>query len=86
MKIKVTKQDIEDGIRSNSDACPVALAVRRAFKLQLHDDVCVTGHRIHIKNTLYFGPRWLNNFVGTFDCGGKVKPVSFEIKKRGIKL
>ena len=32
MRIRVTKGDIEAGVQGNSFRCPVALAVRRAFK------------------------------------------------------
>ena len=38
MKINVSKKDIDNGIGGDGNECPIALAVRRAFKT---DDVLV---------------------------------------------
>lgn len=82
MKIKVTQDDIDTGERGISSHCPVALAVRRAFKLQLHDDISVTGCKVYVKGVSYFGPRSLGRFVCNFDLDRNVKPFSCEIKRK----
>jgi hypothetical protein len=57
VKIKVTEQDIVEGVQQDCMACPVALAVRRVVKDKVRIEVRdlsvlieIPEHLIHIEN------------------------------------
>ena len=73
--IKVLRRDIKAGTRQSRNSCPVALAVRRA-RIMPKKDIFV-GH-----GTLDYDRRWtypihVEDFIGKFDFGKKVSPISF---------
>ena len=47
MKIHVTKEDIENGQQRDTEACPIALAIRRKLR---RDDLCVDANGIFSNN------------------------------------
>ena len=78
MKITVTKEDIENGIRSSNKFCPIALALKRA------------GYKDAIVRTIEFLydcgnagcnlPLEAQKFIYSFDVGKPVKPFTFSIE------
>lgn len=74
--LKVGAKDIENGIREDPRNCPIAIAVRKKFKIFDEDDVSVAWS-VRIKDTRYSLTNRANIFVGMFDTGKKVKPTSF---------
>ena len=87
MRIRVTKGDIEAGVQGNSFRCPVALAVRRAFKA---DQVWVREIIIVTKGGLRrtcVTPPEVESFVERFDSAilefECPKPFSFTLDSGG---
>ena len=83
IRIRVTKGDIEVGIQGNSFRCPVALAVRRAFKA---DEVWVREIIIVTKGRLRrtcVAPPEVQDFLERFDSAilefESPKPFSFTL-------
>ena len=78
MKIVVTQNDIEQGIRLKACACPVALAIKRRTSRECE----VAGRYMVFRydlNTEYDLPESVGKFVTAFDMGKPVKPFSFEL-------
>lgn len=90
MKIKVTQKDIDQGQRSSTHACPIALAIRRRFPRAIR--VSVMSYRVDVHRTLltaddrvYTLPPDAKLFIGMFDSGGGgsvVKPFTFEMEEK----
>jgi hypothetical protein len=89
MKIKVTQADIDAGIRSlrlpldnrppRCACCPVARAVRRAFKARR--GVAVYSIHIWVGGTGYDSPESVKSFLNCFDRGLTSMPFTFELTK-----
>ena len=85
--IKVTKTNIKNGLTGDCHNCPVALAVRREFRLKEHQ-VDVSGGLINfcVKKSVGYEyqdfehPKEVAEFIDKFDSGEKVKPFSFVMK------
>lgn len=83
MKINVTAKDIRMGIRGNCLKCPIAIALKRAFKAK---EVTVTTITFLV-DRLKFRIHELDDdsnivsFIEDFDQGVPVKPFSFELRK-----
>jgi len=87
VRIRVTKGDIEAGVQGNSFRCPVALAVRRAFKA---DEVWVREIIIVTKGRLRrtcVAPPEVQDFLERFDSAilefECPKPFSFTLDSGG---
>src|SRR5271157_4157239 len=87
MRIRVTKGDIEAGVQGNSFRCPVALAVRRAFKA---DEVWVREIIIVTKGRLQracVAPPEVEDFIELYDSAilefESPKPFSFTLDSGG---
>lgn len=83
MKITVTAEDIEKGIRQDCIACPIARALRRKYY-----DCRVTADLVEIGKTAdqfhwseYKPTRAMIIFINNFDNGLTVLPTEFTIKK-----
>ena len=78
MKIVVTQNDIEQGVRYKACACPVALAIKRRTSRE-----CEVAGRYMVflsnLNTEHDLPTPVHKFVVAFDMGKPVKPFSFEL-------
>jgi hypothetical protein len=77
--INVTQDDIDNGNVGDACACPVALALRRAFKTGGYD-FYVEDKCMFVNNYAYFNPPEVKNFIVNFDHGIKVEPFSFELE------
>ena len=79
LHIIVTPEDIDNGIGSQADACPIALAVLRGYtyvdRVEVEDDL-----RLYIGRTwyIYTLPLEADEFIQTFDAGDDpVEPFAF---------
>ena len=79
IKIKLSHDHIDNGVKASCDKCPAALAIREQTKSL---DVEVGDHRIAIK---YTNGEWFNyriskavrDFIWKFDKGMPVRPINF---------
>ena len=77
MRIEVTQEDIARGLPRAVDACPVALAVKRAFLLS----------RTSVGSTAFTGPGGrrfalpaeATEFIRAFDKKLPVQPIAFDV-------
>ena len=84
MKVNVSQEDIDKGVRGSEDSCPLALATRRAFNTHNvavfyndsgdEDDVRPTSMRIRVDNEYYSQKEidmyeHCDNFIHWFDDG-----------------
>ena len=88
LKVKITKEDIEDGVAGSCYWCPVARAIRREVK-KLKDTragYLLTGVAVYCREVRvgeWAGnlPEEIANFVIAFDTDrNSVKPISFELE------
>ena len=88
VRIKVTQEDIDKGVQSLSDGCPVALALNRVGLRANVDRYAVTlthkGSRCSGYNKVKSTDR-VSHFVSNFDDYGRstVKPFSFLLLFKG---
>lgn len=88
MRITVTQEDIDRGVRANPWWCPIAAAIRRTL---YPDTVCcgpvritdkgyvsVTGD-IRLHDRLIGAEGQIGQFLSDFDSGKDVYPFSFEL-------
>lgn len=79
MKVQVTQEDIDAGIRKECMKCPVALAVKRMFP-DHHVKVGIT--RIYLKKdgitSSYRLPQKIAVKIARFDDGAAMVPMEFE--------
>lgn len=83
-RVDVTQDDIDQGVRNNSETCAIGRALARA-----------TGCRMDIDDAEYIYPTRLkgfkvnaekaarlriNNFIQNFDAGNPVEPFSFGLE------
>lgn len=71
MLIKVTEEDIKNGVRHLCQKCPVSLAIKRAIK---KDDVVVAGSRTRKQL-----PDKVIKLIALYDQGYSISPFEFEI-------
>lgn len=79
MTVHVTQEDINSGIRTNCDSCPIAIAMHRI----LGEPVEVVWHSAYIGSigncrTVSI-PRVATTFIQDFDGHRPVSPFSFDI-------
>lgn len=82
--IHVTEKDIENGERGSYCNCPIALAVKRAFRRNSLDENVTVRHEFAMVGDSHDDLCWIamlpkscDRFVDRFDAGKTVKP--FEI-------
>jgi sulfatase maturation enzyme AslB (radical SAM superfamily) len=75
--ICVTEENIRKGRRRSGRSCPVALAIRRAFKTK---NVNV-GFLVTVGKMNYTYPRKVDEFICKFDNEKTVNPMSFVLKE-----
>lgn len=86
MKIEVTQDDIDEGIPSNRNKCPVSLAVNRVILKSYHTgsgpcDILIFSQKdnlLDIQASFKTPPR-VADFIHRFDGRYCVKPFEFEI-------
>lgn len=79
MKIKITQEDINNGIKHDGHYCPLALAVKRVL---LKEDVFVSPSAVITNKHIFALPIIAKIFIEKFDEKGKniVFPFEFELK------
>lgn len=77
IKVQVTAEDIQNGLQSSPNNCPVSLACKRALKTDNY--VGVTPAYINYNDRDLHISRSVRKFVTAFDSGGEdaVKPFFF---------
>jgi hypothetical protein len=86
IKVEVTQEDIDDGIPTDAESCPVALALRREFDVEgvcpiirvTHRTVSITaldGRRLEGRL-----PDRARRFVNLFDDDSDVEPIAFNLR------
>lgn len=90
IKIEVTQEDIDLGIRCNSEACPVALAVLRVLP-EFKSHISVGTYMLYLWESAGEGkeynealysivlPEIARNMIRNFDTATPVMPFSFDI-------
>lgn len=80
MKVKITEEHIEYGMRGSCFFCPIAKSVQE----QTHRKVYVTGTQIIVQSRgrprIYLLPVKIVQWIRDFDWGRTVGPVKFEVK------
>ena len=86
MRIRVTQQDIDEGVQNNCFHCPVARAIRRAFKaaeVWVREIIIVKKAR---SQRTYLTPTAAVDFIERFDSAmlefESTKPFSFILDQR----
>jgi hypothetical protein len=79
MTVKVTEKDIQAGVRSQTQLCPIALAIRR----DLSCDVGVGTYTVSLAMSpyQYLLPPKARAFIQRFDAGMSVEPFTFELRE-----
>lgn len=70
MRIKVTQEHIDSGIRRSCESCPIALATGASH---------VSYFDIVLNSKMYETPVAARRFMGNFDLGRPVTPFEFEL-------
>lgn len=89
MRINVTQEDIESGVRGVCSLCPIARATRRETLPDIH--VSVTENQIRLTNEgtregeVYWLPTEAVAFVKAFDTWADVVPFEFEVGEPYVK-
>lgn len=80
VKVKILKEDIENGVRALCSHCPLALAVSRTLggRWYIDGDAWQFGDR---QNTLHTLPEEVIDWIRSYDRGLPVKPITFEMTK-----
>lgn len=76
MKIEVTQEDIDKGLRFSSLLCPISLAVQRCLNIP---SCKVIPGMISFGNNEYDLPDPVNRFIVAFDTRRPVQPFTFEL-------
>lgn len=87
VKVKITSQDIKNGRHGSCGNCPIALAVKRTFKVKaasVTDSITFTKELKHGGTIQYDIPvtEKISRFTEAFDGYEKVKPISFYLPVR----
>lgn len=84
MRIEVTQEDINNGRRKSCNACPVALAVKRATQareVSIHEQVGYFAASSFVTHMDVFDlPSEAIEFIDNFDYGNSVRPFAFEVE------
>lgn len=92
IKVNVTAEDIKKGVRGSDICCPIALALNREVKSTPETQISVnygflsvqgTGKLIMHSETL---PCEARLFIRDFDAGNDVKPFSFSVSLKNLKI
>jgi hypothetical protein len=79
LKIHVTQEDIDNGIRDDALKCPIARAIKRVVSSFLS----VSGYDINFDDGFNFlripPPEKVTDFIIAFDAGDPVEPFDFEL-------
>ena len=75
MRINVTQQDIDNGLRCNQTHCPIAIAVYRCAALSF----AVYSINMRYKEFNIQLPASVQEFIESFDNNKEVQPFSFEV-------
>jgi hypothetical protein len=84
LEIKVSEDNIFDGIRKSGESCPIALAVRELFPEYVVDvELRVMRKEIRIGISgewveEYLLPPSAVDFIDAFDAGRRVEPLTFD--------
>ena len=85
MKLKITQEDIDNGIKTSASKCPVALAVERTIESEDYYMIAVTGTRVKVYESmsrlkeLYGLDEDGVDFILNFDKGKTVKPCEINL-------
>ena len=77
MKIKVTKNDIKNGLRKSCCKCPVALALKRQTE---YKKIFIGAWFFDLDGKIVSVPESVRNFIVKFDREFDVEPFSFTLK------
>lgn len=77
MKVIVTQEDIDNGDRTQSARCPIALAISRAYGIK---NIAVGMDRVTGMSKTRWLPIEAQNFVLAFDNGEPVEPFEFRLQ------
>lgn len=80
LRINITQDDVDAGVRCNHRLDPVGIAIRR--KHPDVDQVSVAPGYTHIDGIRFRNPPELSQWIIEFDCGRKVKPQTFFIEQQ----
>ena len=75
MKIQVTQENIDRGIRRNCGFCPIANALFDATG----EWWMVDGNHAHLRRRMIELPTIATDFIDDFDSGAPVEPVEFDL-------
>lgn len=83
MRIEVTQDDIDQGVRCDGNACAVAVAIGRAIGTGIdapwYGHISVCDDEIAIGSERFFVPTEVRQFIGWFDKGHVVNPFAFDL-------
>ena len=74
MKIQITQQNIDNGVKGHASGCAIALALKQEFAYEIG----VTSW-IQIGKDYYRATPKVVRWFGDFDKGRKVKPITIEL-------
>ena len=76
MKIQITQQDIDNGMKDHISGCAIALGLKQEFAYEII--VSVSGW-ICIGKDHYRGTPEVRRWISDFDRGKPVKPITIEL-------
>ena len=76
--VKVLKTDIKNGIRSDSNNCPIARALKRQLEKILINKINLYSTYAYINGDTIKFSRSVIRFIRLFDSGKSVKPFCFK--------
>ena len=86
MKVTVTQEDIDKGIRCNARACPIANAIMKKKNIVYVSVLGNTSVKREINKRslhyIYKLPTSAKSFIKAFDSCEPVEPFTFEMRKR----
>lgn len=89
VRIRVTKSDIEQGLKTSSDQCPIARAASHSLpehSIEVYDRAMfirkkeITYPRMRPREQVIQLPRKATKFIDAFDNGESVEPFAFTIE------
>jgi hypothetical protein len=87
LHVEVTQDDIKNGIRRNSDCCPIALALRRASGGTNSERIDVNPRTISFwdgeSRRICGTPPDARKFIADFDDRLMVAPLAFDLELEG---
>jgi hypothetical protein len=79
MKIKVTQEHINAGIRNNPCKCPLALALNEATGREWYVGGIWFNHKEKRESTRFRVTDQMWRFIHAFDCESRVEPTEFNV-------